>query len=146
MRPCYHEDFMRKIIENFLRYALKISKITNFRLPPVKKRSRDSLLGQLEPWKLANRILVTWQKNHMHIICRYSSRKQGGVSTTKIPLTVRSLMSTFCAEKQNMIHNKILEFTYMWNTGVSCRKDLIGVGKIAYHMLMLLFTHWLIVG
>ena len=39
-----------KNIENSLRYALKTSKIENFRLPPVEKRSRDNFLGPVEPW------------------------------------------------------------------------------------------------
>ena len=47
IESCYQKK-SQKNIKNSLRYALKTSKITNFHLPPVEKRSRDSSLGPLE--------------------------------------------------------------------------------------------------
>ena len=70
----------------------------------MEKRSRDSSLGPLEQWnffqKLANRIIVTRSKNHMHVKCRYFSWKnlatdRGGwnhpPTHPKMPLTVKQL-------------------------------------------------------
>ena len=63
-----------------------------FLLTPIEKSSRDSSLGQLEPWKgfykSDNRNLVTWPIHNMHKICRYFSWKilqQGDVNTPPPP-------------------------------------------------------------
>ena len=86
-------DVCRK---NSLKYALKTSKIANFYLPTVEKRSRDSSLGQLEAYIFFE--FRQWNfncmaKKHMHKICWYFSRKNpatGGVNTPQIPLTVNN--------------------------------------------------------
>jgi len=69
-------------------------KINNFRLPHVKKRSRNSSLETPEPWfsfELVNRILITW----LRIICIGFSDffheqilQQGGVYP-QMPLIVK---------------------------------------------------------
>ena len=75
------KDFMKNI-ENSLRYALKTSDITDFRLHPVKKGSCDNSLEPSEPClptalvtqslfqKSAKKILVLSAKNHLRI-CQF---------------------------------------------------------------------------
>ena len=97
-----------------MRYALKTSQITNFRLPPVEKRSRDSSLGPLEPWnfflELANRILVTRSKNHMHIKCLFFHEKilpQDGWKS-QLPITVKERDERKnTAKKFSLLNNEV---------------------------------------
>ena len=68
IRSCYHDDLIKKYSKVLPEIRSKNLEHRKFSFTPVEKRSRDSSLGQLQPWifkKLANRILVTWSK----IIC-----------------------------------------------------------------------------